>query len=547
MLQRFLLGPMASSHYGSSKGSVAQDFSLYFVVSTVHQSSPGPIAQGHLGPSIIRPQGLLDCQYVGIGLGTFIRMTTHRGIVALGGGVPGQHIGLRPSIDHVCFRERGDSWDVRGGLDFWDVLDKERLSRMEDWALERHTQPSCFLHGLAGLSLVSGYGSFSRKYWRGKARWAPWTAPRVPKLVGQHLPGAQALGAGAVSSTGRALVLACDINRSLGFLFGHFQHSTHEEREHKEKRAEEESKVLGISNHLCFASSITNRGLSTAISNSEVSFVSTDSNVSQQSPADNGVADFANAALLGAPDSKPPMVSDASPPRASWSSVVQQNFASGGTLASHMDSEFMEDRATVDQSPNVDLGLADKHLNSCQIYATCTDQATDVVSPELVVAVQKVVLQSNDEAEKSSVSDDSELNQPSPFDTVISKSDMVEDRLSSDSEVHAMVVAKLLCFHCTILDAFLMLIEANVTQTYLEALTPKVREEVCCFLENCLSDEIEEAPCSADNFQGRFGLWLVEKDRCLQLVDMEVWLWDCVEWFSWVAFLLPVILLEWDK
>ncbi|GMH08661.1 hypothetical protein Nepgr_010501 [Nepenthes gracilis] len=42
-------------------------------------------------------------------------------------------------------------------------------------------------------------------------------------------------------------------------------------------------------------------------------------------PISNGVADFANAALLGVTDSKPPLVSDASPPRASGSSAVQQN------------------------------------------------------------------------------------------------------------------------------------------------------------------------------------------------------------------------------
>ncbi|GMH04735.1 hypothetical protein Nepgr_006575 [Nepenthes gracilis] len=40
-------------------------------------------------------------------------------------------------------------------------------------------------------------------------------------------------------------------------------------------------------------------------------------------PISDGVADFANATLLGATNSKPPLVSDASPPRASWPSVVQ--------------------------------------------------------------------------------------------------------------------------------------------------------------------------------------------------------------------------------
>ncbi|GMH14079.1 hypothetical protein Nepgr_015920 [Nepenthes gracilis] len=68
--------------------------------------------------------------------------------------------------------------------------------------------------------------------------------------------------------------------------------------------------------------------------------------------------------------------------------------------------------AVVDISQNEALGLTDEHLNPYQLYATCLDQATDTASPELVVDVQMVVLQPNNEVEKSTVSVRNVLGNP---------------------------------------------------------------------------------------------------------------------------------------
>ncbi|GMH26483.1 hypothetical protein Nepgr_028326 [Nepenthes gracilis] len=52
-----------------------------------------------------------------------------------------------------------------------------------------------------------------------------------------------------------------------------------------------------------------------------------------------------------------------------------------------------------------DLRLADEHLNSCQPYASCLEQVIDAIFLELVVDVQTIVLQPDEEDEKSTVSD----------------------------------------------------------------------------------------------------------------------------------------------
>ncbi|GMH15510.1 hypothetical protein Nepgr_017351 [Nepenthes gracilis] len=62
---------------------------------------------------------------------------------------------------------------------------------------------------------------------------------------------------------------------------------------------------------------------------------------------------------------------------------------------------FLDVLAAVDKSQNEDLRLVDEHLNPCQPYATCPDQVIDAVSREFVMDVQMVVLQPDDEAEKS--------------------------------------------------------------------------------------------------------------------------------------------------
>ncbi|GMH01986.1 hypothetical protein Nepgr_003825 [Nepenthes gracilis] len=170
--------------------------------------------------------------------------------------------------------------------------------------------------------------------------------------------------------------------------------------------------------------------------------------------------------------------------------------------------------AVVDISQNEALGLADEHLNPCQLFATCPDQATDAASPELVVDVQTVVLQPDNEAEKSTISVRDVLANPMHDSAKVEgvheiQSSSVElsvkgvdlDLTPNSITKHSYkypqdasdqveeVVDDKDDFHNPTLNALKMLLEANATETYLDSLTPEGRQTVHDFIEKCLLAE----------------------------------------------------------
>ncbi|GMH22875.1 hypothetical protein Nepgr_024718 [Nepenthes gracilis] len=155
--------------------------------------------------------------------------------------------------------------------------------------------------------------------------------------------------------------------------------------------------------------------------------------------------------------------------------------------------------ATVDISPIKALGLADKHLNPCWL------------SPELEVDVQRVVLLSKNEAEKSIASTRDVLGNPMHDSAQVEEVHKIRpssaeiSTIGVDLDLTPNSITNFSCkyprdasnmaeevvddendFHDPTLNALKKLLEANATETYLNSLNPKGRQTVHDFIETFL-------------------------------------------------------------
>ncbi|GMH30529.1 hypothetical protein Nepgr_032372 [Nepenthes gracilis] len=120
---------------------------------------------------------------------------------------------------------------------------------------------------------------------------------------------------------------------------------------------------------------------------------------------------------------------------------------------------------------NEDLGHVDEHLNPCQPYATCLDQVTNVVSPELALAAKlKCCKDDGLDYVSQGVSLDGIWVGWEPDQTLPQKSN---DEVSIGPLAPTMVEEDQEDFSNPILVALRMVLEANGTQAYLASLIPE--------------------------------------------------------------------------